>query len=121
TAFTLFVMGLSAILVGFFAIFFPKFLHLQMIIWLVLSIGTIYLSHRFMPKGQNRSISDATEGKTITEILPGEFGRVMFEGNSWRARCSDNTMTIPANIKVYVVAREGTTLTVIPQNLLTEN
>ncbi|WP_439648944.1 NfeD family protein [Leptolyngbya ohadii] len=50
--------------------------------------------------------------------MPGQTGRVIYEGNSWQARCEDEGMTIAPNQRVYVVDRRGTTLIVIPESLL---
>jgi membrane protein implicated in regulation of membrane protease activity len=57
-------------------------------------------------------------GETLTEILPGQAGRVLYEGNSWRARCDDDKLSLAPGQKVYVVSREGTTLIVMPENIL---
>lgn len=61
---------------------------------------------------------DAKEAQTMTEISAGQTGRVLYEGNSWRARCEDELEVIAPNQKVYVVRREGNTLIVVPRNLL---
>ena len=117
TAFTAFMMGISAFLVALIARLLPSQIALQVGIWLGLSVGFIVLTHRLMPKRKISSISDATEAETITEILPEQPGRVLFEGGSWRAVCGD-TSAIPQGQKVYVVGRKGTTLIVVPKNLL---
>lgn len=115
-AFTAFVMGLSAMLVALVSPFVGSFF-LQVVLWLVLSTALIFLSRRFLPKHKPHSIRDATEAETITEILPGKTGRVLYEGNSWRARCGDEDKAIAPGQKVYVVGREGTTLIVMSENL----
>ena len=58
--------------------------------------------------------SDAIAGETLTAIEPGQTGRVLYEGNSWRAECEDQEITIAASQKVYVVGRKGNTLIVYP-------
>jgi membrane protein implicated in regulation of membrane protease activity len=78
----------------------------------------VLASRRLIPKGKARAIEDAKEATTLTEIPPGEAGRVIFEGNSWRARCEDYDTAIPPNKNVIVVGRKGTTLIVVPENLL---
>jgi len=55
--------------------------------------------------------------ETLTEIPAGKEGRVLYEGNLW-ARCDDHNLAIAPNQKVYLVRREGTTLIVLPENLL---
>lgn len=72
----------------------------------------------FTPKTSIRTISDAADAETLTAIAPGEAGRVLYEGNSWRARCADETVTIDPHQTVYVLRREGTTLIVMPRHLL---
>jgi membrane protein implicated in regulation of membrane protease activity len=62
-------------------------------------------------------VSVASEGKTITEILPGETGRILYEGASWAATCQDREIKIDANQKVFVLRREGNTLIVLPEDL----
>ena len=117
TAFIELTMGMSAIIVAVLARFIPH-LGIQVAIWLALSIVSTVLLRRFLPKPRHRTIEDSKEAKTLTGILPGETGRVLYEGNSWQARCADEEMAIAANQKVYVVERRGTTLMVMPENLL---
>jgi membrane protein implicated in regulation of membrane protease activity len=85
---------------------------------MVFSTVFVLLSRRLIPKGKVRAIADSQEAKTLTEIPPGETGRVIYEGNSWQARCEDTNATIPPNQNVIVVGRKGTTLIVLPENLL---
>jgi membrane protein implicated in regulation of membrane protease activity len=117
TAFVALMMGASAIAVSFIA---PGVPHLgaQVAIWLGLSLVSTLLLRRFAPRRTHRTIEDSNEAKTLTGILPGETGRVLYEGNSWQARCADEEIAIAANQKVYVVERRGTTLIVMPENLL---
>jgi membrane protein implicated in regulation of membrane protease activity len=117
TAFIELTMGISAIAIAVLAMFVPS-LGIQVAVWLALSLTLTFLSRRFLPKPRNRSIEDSQEAKTLTGILPGEVGRVLYEGNSWQARCADDDLAIGANQKVYVVERRGTTLIVMPENLL---
>ncbi len=117
TAFTAFMMGLSALLVALIARLLPSQIALQVGIWLGLSVAFVVLTHRLMPKRKTSSISDATEAETLTEILPEQPGRVLYEGGSWRAVCGDNS-AIAQGQKVYVVGRQGTTLIVVSKNLL---
>jgi membrane protein implicated in regulation of membrane protease activity len=117
TAFVELTMGISAIAVAILARFVPS-IGIQVAVWLVLSIGLTTLFRRFFPQKKHRSIEDSNEATTLTEILPGATGRVIYEGNSWQARCADEGMAIAPNQKVYVVERRGTTLIVMPDNLL---
>jgi membrane protein implicated in regulation of membrane protease activity len=117
TAFVEFTMGVSAIVVGLVALVVPQF-GIQVVLWLVLSVILTILSRRFIPQSKHLLIADATEAQTITEILPGQTGRVLYEGNSWQARCEDDEMAIAPNQRVYVVERRGNTLIVMPESLL---
>lgn len=117
TAFVAFMMGLSAFGVALVALIVPQF-PVQVVLWLVLSTTLVILSRRFLPTSRASKTLEATEARTLTEISPGQTGRVLYEGNSWRARCEDEMEEIAPDQKVYVVRREGTTLIVVPQRLL---
>ncbi|MGB7710712.1 MAG: NfeD family protein [Microcoleus sp.] len=116
TAFVAFMMGLSAFTVAAISLALP-YVNLQIFLWLVFSTFFVLATRRLIPKGKARAIEDAKEAKTLTEIPPGEAGRVIYEGNSWRARCKDCDAAIPANQNVIVVGRKGTTLIVVPDLL----
>ncbi|GAB4159688.1 MAG: NfeD family protein [Cyanobacteria bacterium J069] len=117
TAFVEFVMGLSALVVAFVALAVPQ-VSLQVVLWLGLSVLLVVLSRRFIPQRRSRLIEDSLEARTLTSIPPGEAGRVIYEGNSWRARCEDENLAIAADQKVVVVERQGTTLIVLPENMV---
>jgi len=119
TAFFALMMGMSALVVALVSQVILG-LWLQVLIWLLLSTSLVLLSRRFMtsPLRRHSKIRDAITAETLTEILAGETGRVIYEGNSWRARCDDEKLTIAAHERVYVTRREGTTLIVMPENLL---
>ena len=118
TAFTAFAMGLSAILVAVFAWYFPAQFGLQVFLWMLLATGGVIATRRLIPKRKISILSDPKQAETITEILPGQAGRVIYEGNSWRALCEDEKLAIAAHQKVYIVRREGTTLIVVPEHLV---
>ncbi|MBW4468835.1 MAG: NfeD family protein [Stenomitos rutilans HA7619-LM2] len=115
TAFVACVMGISALVVAAVSSVIP--LGLQVVLWMALSLGLVFYSRRFIRQTAARKF-DATEAETLTEIAPGKLGRVRYEGNSWAARCEDHEVTIAPNQKVYVIARKGTTLIVMPLHLL---
>lgn len=117
TAFVAFLMGISAFVVALVALVLPQF-PVQVVLWLLLSTGLVFFSRRFLPHPRASKNLDAIVAQTLTEIPAGETGRVLYEGNSWRARGEDETEAIAPNQKVYIVRREGTTLIVVPQNLL---
>lgn len=117
TAFVAFLMGLSAFVVALVASILPQF-SLQVVLWLVLSTMLVVVSRRFLPHPKASKSLDAREARTLTEIPVGETGRVLYEGNSWSARCEDEAEAIAPNQKVFVVRREGNVLVVMPQKLL---
>jgi len=122
TAFVAFMMGLGAILTAIIALILPS-PGLQVIVWLIISILLVIVSRRWVLRFQSkrRSLSDSQEAETLTEILPGQTGRVLYEGNSWRARLADDQIAIAANEKVYVVSRQGNTLSVLSVKLLRDS
>ncbi|MGQ4647476.1 NfeD family protein [Lyngbya aestuarii] len=118
TAFVAFLMGISAFLVAFVISVVPTVLSVQVVLWLLLSTGFVFLSRRILPVTRGVKKLDEIEAQALTEIPPGEAGRVVYEGISWRARCEDYGVAISPKEKVYVVRREGTTLFVVPQKLV---
>ena len=119
SAFVAFMMGISALMVGLLSYLGIGNLWIQVAAWLLLSTTLTILSRRFLQQRRRKSlIQDAAIGETLTEILPGQVGRVLYEGNSWRAKCDDHKITLPSQQTVYVVRREGTTLIVMPDNFL---
>jgi membrane protein implicated in regulation of membrane protease activity len=118
TAFVAFMMGISALSVALISLVIPN-LWLQAIAWLLLSTALIVISRRFVSPPRRKSrIHHAIVAETITEIPPGKPGRVLYEGNSWRALCDDDTVVIPPYAKVYVIRRQGTTLIVMPEDVV---
>jgi membrane protein implicated in regulation of membrane protease activity len=118
TAFTAFMMGLSALAIAVIALLIPNAMGIQVMLWLTISVALVYLSHRLMPHRDRVKMLERTEAEALTEILPGQTGRVMYEGTSWRAKSADDSTTIQPHQPLYVIGREGTTLLVIPQQLL---
>ena len=118
TAFAAFMMGISAFVVALVSLVIPHF-GLQVFLWLALSTAFVLLSRRFLPPPRRiNKIQDAIVAETLTDIPAGKEGRVLYEGNSWRAQCEDRQIAIAPNQRVCVVRREGTTLIVLPENLL---
>ncbi len=118
TAFVAFMMGISAFVVALLSLAVGN-LWLQVLSWLLLSASLIVLTRKYIsPRRRKSKIRDAILAETITEITPGQPGRVLYEGNSWRARCDDEQAFIAPYQRVYVVRREGTTLIVMPENIL---
>ncbi len=119
TALAELVMGLGAIATGFASLLIPSF-GAQVFLWMVLSLVGLYGVRRFLPRRTPNILENSVEAETLTEILPGQKGRVLYEGNPWPGRCEEVTMAIAAKTKVFVVGREGTTLIVMPQDFGTE-
>lgn len=118
TSFVALMMGISAILVALMSLAIGN-IWLQGLAWLSLSTFLVVYTRRLISQPKSKSkIREAITAETLTEIPPGKAGRVLYEGSSWRARCDDVTIAIAPNAPVYVVAREGTTLIVMPENLL---
>lgn len=116
-AFVSMMMGVSALMVAGVALVMPH-LGLQVLLWMGLSGVLVFRGRQFFMSRQKVDSLDAAEAETLTEILPGKTGRVLFEGSSWQAKCADDHQAIAPNQKVYVIGREGTTLIVVPENLL---
>lgn len=117
TAFVAFMMGISAFGVALVSLIVPQ-LSVQVFLWLGLSTTLVLLSRRLLPHKHKLKLQDAFVGETLTEIPAGKDGRVLYEGNSWRARCEDRALAIAPYQQVYVVRREGTTLIVMPEDVL---
>ncbi|BAZ51858.1 NfeD family protein [Nostoc ellipsosporum NOK] len=118
SAFVAFIMGISAFVVALLSLVGLS-IWLQVTLWLLLSVVLFVLSRRFLqPRRRKSKIQDAVIAETLTEIPAGQAGRVLYEGNSWRAKCDDDKLSIAPDQRVYVVRREGTTLIVMPENLL---
>jgi membrane protein implicated in regulation of membrane protease activity len=115
TALVELVMGLSALLMAFASLIIPSF-GLQVFLWLVVSLMSLYAVRRLFPRQVPKILDESTEATTLTAIAPGERGRVLYEGASWAARCQDKGVTIAPQSPVMVVGREGTTLLVMPIN-----
>ncbi|MEL6351600.1 MAG: NfeD family protein [Cyanobacteria bacterium J06627_28] len=113
TAFIESAFGISAFAVAVLSLFIPS-LNIQIAIWMVLSLLTFWVLKRFIPNKTAPGLREATEARTTTEILPGKTGRVIYEGNSWQARCEDDQVAIAPDQEVFVVQRKGNTLIVIP-------
>ena len=113
TAFLESALGLSAFVVALLTpiVTGPNY---QVLLWVVLSFLTFWALKRFIPNRTSPALREATEARTMTAIAPGQKGRVMYEGNSWQARCNDAQAAIPPNQEVFVIERKGNTLIVMP-------
>lgn len=113
TAFIESALGVSAFVVALLTWVVPN-PNLQIVLWMVISMLTFWALKRFIPNRTAPALKEATEARTTTVISPGQVGRVIYEGNSWQARCSDDQLSIEPNQEVFVVERKGNTLIVLP-------
>jgi len=90
---------------------------IEVLYWMGISLALIIWVRPGLIERKKFVIPNATEAKTITEILPGKTGRVIYEGSYWKACCADKKVAIAANQKVSVLRREGNTLIIAPENL----
>jgi membrane protein implicated in regulation of membrane protease activity len=118
TAFVALMMGVAALLVAAISLILPHYT-LSVILWLLFSTVFVVLSRRFFtPKRQALTTAEELEAETITAIPAGSTGRVLYEGNSWRAKCADVTIDLAPQEPVYIVRRQGNTLIVLPIKML---
>jgi len=113
------IMALSAFVVALF-IWRYGYLRdprLQIAYWMGLSTACVIWIRPMFLKKKKFTVPDATEARTLTEILPGQTGQVLYEGCLWQARTEGYKEAIALNQKVYVVRREGNILIVLPENL----
>jgi membrane protein implicated in regulation of membrane protease activity len=118
TAFVSFMMGVAALLVAVVSLFLPQYI-LLVGLWLLFSTALTFLSRRvFTPKRKISITGDDSEATAISGIPAGSAGRVLYEGNSWRAKCADETRDIAPNEPVYIVRKQGNTLIVLPSRMI---
>jgi membrane protein implicated in regulation of membrane protease activity len=93
----------------------------QIMYWMGIAMPlTIWVRPAFIIR-KKFVIPEATEATTISEILPGETGMVIYEGASWKARNEDSQGSIAPRQKVYVLRREGNILIVVHEKFLRIN
>lgn len=118
TAFVSFMMGIAALAVAVVSLFFPQNA-LLISLWLIFSIALTIISRRFFtPKRKTGITGDDLEAKAVGGIPAGTTGRVLYEGNSWQAKCADEARDIAPNEAVYVLEKQGNTLIVLPMKML---
>jgi membrane protein implicated in regulation of membrane protease activity len=113
TAFIESALGVSALLIAPLTFVVPS-VNYQIALWVLLSLLLFWALKRFVPNRTAPALREATEARTTTAITPGQVGRVIYEGNSWQARCSDQEASIGPDQEVFVVERKGNTLIVMP-------
>lgn len=113
TAFLESALGISAFFVAILSLFVSG-LSYQIVLWMLLSALIFWGLKRLVPNRTHSALQPATEARTTTAIQPGEIGRVIYEGNSWQARCEDRQTSIGPDQEVFVLERKGNTLIVVP-------
>jgi len=90
---------------------------LQILYWMGLAFTAVVWVRPMFHRRQRAEISLATEAQTLTELQPGQIGRVLYEGCSWQACCENYPHEIAPHQRVYVLHREGNLLFVAPPEL----
>lgn len=90
---------------------------MQVFYWMGVSLALVIWIRPMFFRWQRPISLDATEAETLTELAPGQLGRVLYEGSSWPACCENYATTIAPHQRVYVLRREGNTLIVAPESL----
>ncbi len=86
--------------------------------WMGLSLAlTVWIRPMLLMRQKRSPTLDAAEAETLTEILPGQVGRVLYEGSSWQACCENYPEAIAPRQKVCVLRRDGNTLIIAPEQL----
>ncbi|MEL6138183.1 MAG: NfeD family protein [Cyanobacteria bacterium J06626_23] len=117
TAFIESALGVSAFLTALLSLLITDFSY-QVALWMGLSLLTFWALKRFIPSKTAPTLQESTSARTLTSIPPGQPGRVMYEGSSWQARCSDEGIAIAPDQAVFVVGRQGNTLIILPESTL---
>jgi membrane protein implicated in regulation of membrane protease activity len=112
TAFVALVLGVSALILAMLSPWIP--MPAQPLLWMGLSALGIWVSRNFVPQNPTPKQWDDAWGEALTEILPGETGRVRYEGASWMACCEMPEESVAAGQTVQVLSRRGTMLVVMP-------
>lgn len=116
SAFVELMMGFAALVVAGVSLLTSSSV-LLVGLWLILSTLFTILSRKYLTPSAKRNFSgDDREGTTLTAIEPGKMGRVLYEGNSWRAKAADPSIIIAHDENVHIVEIQGNTLVVLPKN-----
>ncbi len=113
------IMGVSSLVVALFVwrYDFLEDARLQIAYLMGLSTACVIWVRPMLLRKKKFTVLDATEAQTLTEILPGQTGQVLYEGCLWQARTEGYQGAIAPNQRVYVMRREGNTLIVLPETL----
>ncbi|MBI4351644.1 MAG: NfeD family protein [Elusimicrobia bacterium] len=122
--FILLFFGLGAVLTGLLMIFVPLGVNAQLVLFAVLSIGTLVSFRRYAQGYFTGRISNANPSGAAMELHAGETavvtedivpnsprGKVEFHGTAWNA---DADVEIKKGAKVTIIERHDLTLKVKP-------
>ncbi|MDJ0897347.1 MAG: NfeD family protein [Xenococcus sp. MO_188.B8] len=116
TAFVVLMMGFAALVVAGVSLLIPHAVFLVGL-WLILSTSFTILSRKLLtPRAKSRYLGDDKEGTIISAIEPGRTGRVLYEGNSWRAKAADPSIAIADEEIVHIIEIKGNTVIVLPKD-----
>ena len=90
---------------------------LQILYWMGLAFTAVVWVRPMFHRRQRAETALTTEAQTLTELRPGQIGRVLYEGCSWQACCENYPHAIAPHQRVYVLHREGNLLFVAPPEL----
>lgn len=122
--FILCFFGLGAVLTGLLMVFMPLGFNAQLVLFAVLSTGSIFSFRRYAQGYFAGRVSNANPSGAAMELHIGETaivtediipnsprGRVEFHGTSWNA---DSDVEIKTGVEVTIVERHDLTLKVKP-------
>ncbi len=116
TAFVVLMMGFAALVVAGVSLLTSNITFLVGL-WLILSTLFTIMSRKLLtPRPQSQYLGDDKEGTIIAAIEPGKTGRVLYEGNSWRAKAADPSIAIAHDEVVHVIEIQGNTVIVLPKD-----
>lgn len=84
----------------------------QLLYWMVLSTTLVIWVRPMLSKSNGYREPLMLEAISLTPILPGQTGRVLYEGTSWAARAESYSEAIAPQQTVYVLEQQGTTLVI---------
>lgn len=105
-------LGIAALITAIAAITVSSAM-VQVILWGILAIALAVVLRGMVPKNY-REHSSSIEATVTETIPPGGLGLVSYEGSLWKARSQVSDASIHPGQNVYVVARQGLTLIVLP-------
>ena len=119
----LFFFGIGALVTALLAWILPIGLEWQITIFILTSLASLFTLRRLFKSiftgrtsGESREMDELNQlagslGKVTENIEPGEVGRVLLNGATWKAVADES---IPTGTTVEVVSQRSLTLTVKP-------